>query len=139
MFTKKLGKFFATFGLPLFLVMLFPLYALAADPAAPSLVPAIMALWAAIQAHAQTSVTLVPIFQILRSSEVIGILSKFSGRYLQAVIACLTAGGFIVDAWAKGGSLAEALVTGLLTSGGAMLIFDAFRSIKSSTPKTPAA
>jgi len=141
MFTKKLSHFFGgRYTLPLLLITLFPLYALAADEAAPALVPAIMALWAAIQTKASTSMVLVPAFQILRSKEIYGILEKISGNYLRAVIAIVTSGGYIVEAWSKGGSLVEALISGLFTAGGAMLIFQAFRDIKApSVPVTPAA
>lgn len=137
MFTKTIRHYW----LPVALMMVLPICAFAADGAeAPALVPAIMALWAAIQAHSTTAVTLVPVFQILRSNELAPVLSKLSGRYLQAVIAIVTTGGFIASAWAAGSSLGEALVTGLFTSGGAMLIYDAFRSIKNpSEPAAPAA
>jgi hypothetical protein len=117
--------------------MLFlPLYAFAADGAEVALIPAIMALWAAIQTKASTSIVLVPVFQILRSKEIYGILEKVSGNYLRAVIAIVTAGSYVAEAWSKGGSLIEALISGLFTAGGAMIIYTAFRDIKA--PSAPA-
>jgi len=140
MFTKKLSLPAARYLVPVLLMSLFPLYALAADGADVALVPAIMALWAAIQTKASTSMVLVPVFQILRSKEIYGILEKISGNYLRAVIAIVTCGGYVAEAWSKGGSIVEAIISGLFTSGGAMIVYTAFRDIKTpSTPATPAA
>lgn len=140
MLTKKLSALFSNrYFLPLLLIALFPIYAMAADGDV-ALVPAIMALWAAIQTKASTSMVLVPVFQILRSKEIYGVLEKVSGNYLRVVIAFITTGGYVAEAWAKGGSLVEAIIVGLLTAGGAMLIYNAFREIKApSAPSTPAA
>ena len=138
MFTKKLGfSLPARYLVPLLLMALFPIYALAADAPEVALVPAIMALWAAIQAKASTSMVLVPVFQILRSKEIYGVLQKVSGNYLRVVIAAITSGSYVAEAWAKGGSLIEALISGLFTAGGAMLIYTAFRDMKA--PAAPAA
>lgn len=137
MFNKLSRLLGGRYTLPLLFVALFPLYAFAADES-PALVPAIMALWAAIQTKASTSMVLVPAFQILRSKEIYGILEKVSGNYLRVVIALVTSGGYVVEAWAKGGSLIEALIVGLFTAGGAMLIYNAFRDMKApATPATP--
>ena len=46
------------------------------------------------------------------------------------------AGGFIVDAWSKGGSFLSAIVAGLFTAGGSMVIYDAIRNMKSDAPKS---
>ncbi len=137
MLTKKLsGLLSGRYLVPLLLIALFPIYAMAADGEI-AIVPAIMALWAAIQAKASTSMVLVPVFQILRSKEIYGILEKVTGNYLRLVIAFVTAGSYVVEAWSKGGSLIEALISGLLTAGGAMIIYTAFRDIKA--PKEIAA
>lgn len=124
-----LTKYLKKAALPL-LVLFFPLLAFAAD--APDFAGSILAIWTAIQSHAGTALILVPVFQFLRTNEVVGILSKISGKYLQVVIAVLTVLGFVVDAWAKGQGLGAAAIAGLFTSGGAMLIFEAIKSIKSS-------
>lgn len=130
MLTKRLsGLVSARYLVPLLLIALFPFYAMAADGEV-AIVPAIMALWAAIQAKASTSMVLVPVFQILRSKEIYGILEKVTGNYLRVVIAFVTAGSYVVEAWSKGGSIVEALFSGLLTAGGAMLVYEALRDIK---------
>jgi hypothetical protein len=105
-------------------------YAMAADPAAPNLTDSIMLLWKAIQDHSGTALILVPVFQILRTNESLGLLSKLGGKGMQIAVALITTGGFIVNAWATGQSLGQAAVTGLFTAGGAMLIYNAIRSIK---------
>jgi len=131
---SKLIQKLKHYAFPVALIALFPLYALAADPTNPDVIPAIMALWAAIQAKASTSMILVPVFQILRSNQLMPILAKFTGKWMRVAVAAITAGGYVAEAWAKGGSLGNALVTGLLVGGGAMLIYDAFRDMKAPTP-----
>lgn len=114
---------------------LYSCMALAADPApVPDLTVVLVALWNAIQNHAGTSMILVPVFQLLRTHEVLGLLSKISGKYLQVVIAVTTTLGFVVDANIKGQSWGAAAITGFFVSGGAMLIFDSIRSINPPKP-----
>lgn len=123
---KKSTLLFASFATFLYLSVAF-----AADNApAPELSAVLLALWGAIQNHASTAMILVPVFQFFRTGEIVGVLGKFSGKWLQAIIAFFTAGGFVLDAYVKGQPLLQALVTGLVTSGGAMLIYDAIRDIK---------
>lgn len=126
------------FGLGAFL---YSWMALAADPApVPDLSVVLLALWQAIQNHSATAVTLVPVFQLLRTHEVLGILKPLAGKYLQVVIALATTLGFVVDGVSKGQSWFQAAVTGFFTAGGAMYIYDAFRSInKPADPAAPAA
>jgi len=117
---------------------LFAGLAIAADAgAAPDLTSTILALWQAIQSHSGTALILVPVFQILRTNEMLGILSKLTGRGMQIAVAVITTGGFVVDALAKGQSIGQAAIAGLITAGGAMLIFDAIRLMK-NPPAPPA-
>lgn len=130
-------KKFLSLLLPLSLIALFPLFAFA-DGGAPDLTSTILALWQGIQNHSGTAVILMAVFQLLRTNESVGILSKISGRYLQVVIAILTTLGFIANAWAQGQPLGQAAITGLFTSGGAMLVYQAIASINAH-PADPAA
>ena len=115
--------------LPMFL-MFFSLVALAENTVnAPGFVDSLFALWKAIQDHASTALILVPLFQLLRTNEVLGILKNLSGRWMQVSVAVITTLGFVVDAAAKGQSWGQAAIAGLFTAGGAMLIYDAIRSI----------
>lgn len=106
--------------------------AFAADGVVPDLLSSIMLLWKAIQENAGVAIILVPVFQILRTNEFLGVLGKLglSGNAIRISIAVITALGYIVDAAAKGENLGKALITGLFTSGGAMLIYDAIRAIR---------
>lgn len=99
----------------------------AAEPV--SLSDALLALFNDIKGKAATAVVLMHVFQILRSHEVLGILGKIGlkGKGLQITIAVITALGFVFDAHAKGAPIIQALVEGLFTAGGAMLIFDALK------------
>lgn len=134
---NKLKSFFTFKSLiiPLILMALIPVAAFADAPVAPvDFAAVVMALWQAIQNHASTALLLVPVFQLLRTSEVAPLLGWFSGKYLQVVIAIITAIGFVINAWATGQALGQAAITGLFTSGGAMLIYDAIRSIQPPAP-----
>jgi hypothetical protein len=124
-------------SLILFIVAMFLFvgHAFAADAATPDLMASILALWAAISSHATTALVLVPVFQLLRTHEVLGVLGGLSGRWMQVVVAVITTGGFVVQALASGQGLAQALIAGLLTSGGAMVLFDAIRSIPPAAAK----
>lgn len=104
---------------------------LADSGTAPDLTATLLSLWQAIQTHAGTALILVPIFQILRTHEVLGILGKIGlqGKGLSIAIAVITTLGFIADALATGKSIGVAAVAGLFTSGGAMLIYNAIRGI----------
>jgi hypothetical protein len=75
---------------------------------------------------------LVAVFQLLKTAPVTSIIGKLSGKYQQLIVAIVTTGGYVVHALASGQSTFSAVVEGLLTSGGAMLMYDAFRSIKKS-------
>ena len=97
--------------------------------AAPDLTASLLALWSAIQNHSATALILVPVFQILKSNQVVGLLSHLSGKGFQIAVALITSLGFVVNAWASGQSLGQAAVTGLFTAGGAMLMYDAIRGI----------
>lgn len=116
-------------SLPVALLALFPMIALAAEPV-PSLSQSLMALLGAIKDHAVAAVVIMHVFQILRSNEAIGILGKLglSGKTLQVAIAVLTALGYVAEAYARGGNLVSAAIEGLFTSGGAMLIYDAVKN-----------
>lgn len=97
---------------------------------APSLSEGILGLLGAIKDKAAVAVVLMHVFQILRTHEVFGILGKLglSGKGLQVAVALLTTAGFVVDAYAKNANLASAIIEGLFTAGGAMLIYDAFKA-----------
>lgn len=113
--------------------------ALAAD--APSLTDALLALIGDIKDKAVVAVVLVHVFQILRTHEVFGVLGKIGlqGKGLQIAIAVITALGFCVDAYAKNGNILQALIEGLFTSGGAMLIFDASKASQVAAMNTAVA
>lgn len=106
-------------------------------PVAPDLGASLLALWQAIQNHAGTALILVPVFQILKSNPVMGLLGGLGGKGMQIAVALITTGGFVINAWATGQSLGMAAVTGLFTAGGCMLIYDAFAGI--NPPTTPSA
>ena len=125
---KKLSLFF--FGLFSFLFVGF--HALAADGVVPGFAESVGALISSITTKAPFAVVLVAVFQFLRTNEMIGILGKLAGKYLQVAIAVLTALGYVAAAWARGESIGSAAIEGLFTAGGAMLIYDAIRNI----PKT---
>lgn len=101
-------------------------------PTDPDLTQSLLALWSAIQNHSGTALLLVPIFQILRTHETLGILSKLSGKWMSVIVAVLTTAGFVVNAKIAGQSLLQAAITGLVTSGGAMMIYDAFKDMNSA-------
>lgn len=117
----------------MFATFLYAGFALAADGTAPDLTSTILAIWKAIQDKSGVALILVPVFQLLRTHEVLGILSKLTGKGMQLAVAIITTGGFVVDALAKGQNIGTAIIAGLFTAGGAMLIYDAIRSMKSSS------
>lgn len=117
------------------LVALFPLLAFAADAPVPDFTASLLAIWNGIQTHAPVAVILVPVFQLLRTNQLVGILGKVSGKYLPVVIAVFVSAGYVLDAHLKGEPIFTALVTGLFTAGGAMKIYDAIRSI--GNPSVP--
>lgn len=102
--------------------------AMAEEPL-PTLGASLMALFTAIQGKAVTAVILVHVFQILRSNEAIGVLGKLGlkGNGMRVAVAVLTTLGFVASAWATGMPLGQAAIEGLFTSGGAMLLFQAFK------------
>jgi len=112
--------------------MLFLTSAFAADSAAPDFSLTIIALMEAIKNHGSVAVILVAVFQLLRTAPVVGVLGSVTGKYLQVIIAVSTALGYIAVAAAQGKSWGVAAIDGLFTAGGAMLIYDAIRSIKSA-------
>lgn len=101
--------------------------AYAAD--APALSDSIMALFLAVKDKASTALILVAVFQVLKTNEALGVLGKIglSGNTLRIVIALITVGGYVVEAYSRSGNLGAAAIEGLFTSGGAMLIFQAFK------------
>lgn len=111
----------------------FLILAHAAEP--PTLGEALSELLGALKDKATTAVILVFVFQILRTHEFLGILGKLGvqGKLLQVAIAVITALGFVAEAWGRGAPIGQALIEGLFTAGGMMLIFDAIRS--TSPPK----
>lgn len=90
---------------------------------------AVMALFGAIKDKAVTAVVVMHVFQILRSNESIGLLGKLGvkGNGMRVAVALLTTLGYVAEAWARSGNLGQAAIEGLFTSGGAMLLFDAFK------------
>jgi hypothetical protein len=126
---KKSSLFF--FGL--FSCLFVGFSALGADAGVvPSFAESVGALIGSITSKAPFAVVLVAVFQFLRTNEMIGILGKLAGKYLQVAIAALTALGFVAAAWARGESLGAAAIEGLFSAGGAMLIYDAIRNIPKS-------
>lgn len=113
-------------------------FAAGAD-SAPDLTASLLALWQGVQNHASTALILVPVFQILRTHEVLGLLGHLSSKGMQIAVALITTGGFVVDALAKGQPLLQAAVTGLITSGGAMMIYDAIKGISGNNAAPPSA
>lgn len=123
---KKLFSIFV--GLSLLLISGI---ALADEVAQPDFTVSVLSLLEAVKGKASIVVILVAVFQLLKTAPVVGILGKVSGKYMQVIIAVTTVGGFIVDSMARGTSLVTAAVEGLFTSGGAMLLYSAIKSIKS--------
>lgn len=97
---------------------------------APTLTDSLLQIFADIKDKAVAAVVIMHIVNILRTHEVIGLLGKvgLQGKGLQLAIAILTAIGFVVDAYAKGGNLVQALIEGLFTAGGANLIYNATKA-----------
>jgi len=112
------------------MTFLFPFMAFAADAVQPDFTGSILALLDTIKGKAPIALILVAVFQLLRTAPVVGILGKFSGTYLQVIIAASTALGFVAQAWAASGNIVTAAIEGLFTAGGAMLIYTAIRDIK---------
>lgn len=121
------------------LVLMFPLAILfalsfvvgiarAEDP--PALGAALLSLFTVIKDKAAAAIIVMHAFQILRTNEVIGILGKLGlqGKGLRVAIALITALGYVANAYATSGNLGAAVIEGLFTAGGAMLIFDAFKA-----------
>jgi hypothetical protein len=123
----KFTKMFVLFSLLLLFVINAVAYA--ADAVAPGLGESVGALIASITTKAPFAVVLVAVFQILRTNEVLPILGKLTGRYMQVAIAILTSAGYIVSAVVSGKAWGPAAIEGLFTAGGAMVIYDAFRNI----------
>lgn len=91
---------------------------------------AVMMLFTAIKDKAVTAVIVMHVFQILRTNQALGVLGKLglSGKGMRIAVALLTTLGYVADAWARSGNIGQAAIEGLFTSGGAMLLFDAFKA-----------
>lgn len=105
-------------------------YMLAWADDAPVLGASFIALFDAIKNKAAAAVVIMHVFQILRTHEVFGLLGKIGlqGKGLQIAIAVITALGFVAEAYGKGANLGQALIEGLFTAGGSMLIYDAVKA-----------
>lgn len=110
--------------------LFFTSFAFAADAAVPGFGAALSELIASISTKAPFAVVLVAVIQFLRTNEIVPILGALTGRYLQLATVCLTALGYVAAAYLRGASLGASLVEGLLTGGGATLIYDQIRAIK---------
>lgn len=100
---------------------------------APAIGDALSNLFAAIKDHGSVAVLIMAVVQVLKTNEVIGILGKVSSKFLPVIIAVLTTVGYIVGAVIAGKSWFQGAIEGLVTSGGAMLIYEAIRQIKVSS------
>ena len=71
----------------------------------------------------------VAVIQILKTNEALGVLGKLGlkGNGLRVATALIVTLGYVAEAWARSGNLGAAAIEGLFTSGGAMLIFQAFK------------
>lgn len=98
--------------------------------AAPDLPTALTSLFGAITGHATAAVVIMYVFQVLTNHDVLGVLGKLGlqGKTLQIVIAVLTALGYVASAFVQKGDLVQALIEGLFTAGGAMLIYDSAKN-----------
>lgn len=94
-------------------------------------------LYSAFANHAGTAVVIVAIVQVLKTAPVIGFLSNVEGKYVQLTVALVTTLGYIASAVVTGSSWTQAALTGLLTAGGAMLIYDGYAAI--NAPAVPVA
>lgn len=85
----------------------------------------------AIKGNASIAVIVFAAIQVLKTNEVVGIIGKLGlqGNAVRVVVAVLTSGGYVAQAMMKGLSIWPALVEGLFTAGGAMLIFEAIKKI----------
>ncbi len=96
----------------------------------PSLGESVMALFMAVKDKANGALIAVAVIQILKTNEAIGLLGKLglSGNGLRVATAIIITLGYVAEAWVRTGSLnGAAVIEGLFTSGGAMLIFQAFK------------
>lgn len=115
----------------LFLIHFVGLFMLANAADEPvDLASAVLALFGAIKEKAVFAVVLMHVFKVLRTNESIGILGKIglSGTGMRVAVAVLTVGGYVLNSYLINGNLGQAAIEGLFTSGGAMLLYDAFRA-----------
>lgn len=101
-----------------------------ADDAKPELGKSIWDLIDAVKVGA-TAPIIVAAVQLLKTDLVGGLLSKLNANALRLVMAVATVAGNVAASAGSKGWLAAA-VEGLFMSGGAMLIYDTIRSVKSS-------
>ena len=89
-----------------------------------------MQLLSLVKDKASAAVIVVCVIQILRTNEVIGILGKIGlqGKGMAIAVAVLTALSYVGNAYLTNANLGAALIEGLFTAGGAMLIFNAFKA-----------
>ncbi len=133
-------KIFSMFRLPVFLASSFAFLlagsafadGVAVTVTAPAFGDALANLFAAIKDHGSVAVLVMAVVQVLKTNEVIGILGKVSSKFLPLIIAVLTTVGYVVAAVIAGKSWFQGAIEGLVTSGGAMLIYEAIRQIKVS-------
>ena len=114
-----------------------------AEGEVPGLGQSVMGLFMAIKDKATAAVIAVAVIQVLKTNEAIGLLGKLglSGNGLRVATALIVTLGYVAEAWVRSGNLGAAAIEGLFTSGGAMLIFSAFKKevVTTVEDKAPAA
>lgn len=95
---------------------------------APEFGAAILALYAAIKGKLGAAAILSAVFQILKSVPGGKLIAKLSAKGQRIALALIAVGGFILEAYLSGDkNWTAAIVYGLTVSGGAILIYDAFK------------
>lgn len=101
-----------------------------AEGEVPGLGQSVMGLFMAIKDKASAAMIAVAVIQILKTNEALGVLGKIGlkGNGLRVATALIITFGYVAEAWVRTGSLnGAAVIEGLFTSGGAMLLFQAFK------------
>lgn len=133
-------KNFSKFSLPVFVLSVFIFLlaraafadGVAVTVTAPAFGDALANLFGAIKDHGSVAVLIMAVVQILKTNEVVGLLGKISPKFLPLIIGVVTTIGYVVAAVIAGKSWFQGAIEGLVTSGGAMLIYESIRKIKVS-------
>lgn len=111
--------------------LFFSLAAYAADAVpAPSFGDAIVALLSAYKTHAGVAAIIVAVVQLLKSDVVGGLLLKINQKWVPILLLAITGIGGTAQAVLTGKNWWQGAVDGFITSGIAMSIYEAAKSIR---------